>query len=110
MAQKTSDKTAAKLAAVLDKHHREGPAALHLHILDLFRVVDQPAARGEQPKPAVGQTWRNRTSARLVKITGIGGTWRDQIEWECIDGSRGQKTGSAWLHYWTERFDHEETN
>ena len=106
MAQKTSEKTAAKLAALIDKHHPEGPAALRGHILDVFRVVDQPAARGEQPEPAVGQTWRNRTSARLVKITGLG----DQIAWECIDGSRGQATGSVYKHYWTERFDHEETN
>lgn len=108
MASKTSAKTAAKLAAVIDEHHHEGPAALHGHILDMFRVVDQPVARGEQPAPTVGQTWRNRTSARLVKITHIGVPSRDQVEWECIDGSRGQKTGSVWLPYWTNRFDYEE--
>ena len=109
MASKTSDKTAAKLAALIDKHHHEGPAALYGRILDVFRVVDQPASRAEQPEPAVGQTWRNRTSARLVKITAMGGPWRDQIAWECVDGSRGQKTGSVWRHYWTDRFDYEET-
>ena len=111
MASKTSDKTAAKLAALLDKHHHEGPAALHGHILDVFRVLDQPATRAAQPTPEVGQSWRNRTSARLVKITAIGGgPWSDQVEWECIDGSRGQKTGSVWRHGWTDRFDYEETN
>lgn len=109
MASKTSDKTAAKLAALIDEHHHEGPAALHGHILDLFRVVDQPAPRAEQPKPEVGQTWRNRSSGGLVKITTVDPFMNSSIWWECIDGSRGQKTGAVYKRYWTERFDHEES-
>lgn len=108
MAQTTSDRTAAKLAALIKNHYAEGPAALHGRIIDVFRVVDQPAPRGEQPEPEVGQTWRNRKSGRLVRITEV--TDNNRIaHWECIDGSRGQKTGSVWLPYWTNRFDYEET-
>lgn len=101
---KTSDRTATKLAALIDQHHKEGPAALHAHILDVFRVVEQSVSRSEQPRPEVGQTWRNRSSARLVTITAIE---RDRIRWECIDGSLGPRTGSVWPSYWTDRFDHE---
>lgn len=113
MAQKTSDKTSAKLAALIDEYHYQGPTALHGHILDVFRVVDQPGPRGPQPVPKVGQKWRNRTSARLVRITNTNDNdspGSRRIEWECIDGSRGPNTGSVWISYWTERFDHEETN
>lgn len=109
MAQTTSDKTAAKLAALITDHYHEGPDALHGCILAQFRVVAQPATRGEQPEPAAGQTWRSRTSARLVKIIALTGIRRNQVEWECVDGSRGPMIGSAWLPTWTDRYDYEET-
>lgn len=110
MNPQTSDHTSKKLGALIAAHHSEGPDALHAHILDVFRVLDKPAPRTAQPKPAVGQTWRNRTSGRLVKITDLGrtGYWSQRIAWECIDGSRGQKFGGVSANYWTDRFDFEE--
>lgn len=111
MTSKTSDKTSAKLAALIDAHHAEGPGALHAHILDVFRVLDQPAPRGKQPRPEVGQTWRNRSSGRLIRITSANDNsfvGSRRVRWECIDGSRGQKSGSVWIADWTDRFDYEE--
>ncbi|XKH58534.1 hypothetical protein LG293_15895 (plasmid) [Citricoccus nitrophenolicus] len=66
---------------------------------DVRRKVAQPA---ETPEPAVGQTWRNKKSDRLVRITGIRG--RYNLDYEALTG-RGPKVGTGWKGYWNDRFE-----
>lgn len=107
----SSSSTAEDLLRTLVRdHHAEGPEVLSNRILDTFRLVQQSAARAEQPAPAVGQTWRNRQSGRLVRIAEISGarTFRDErIRWESADDSVGPRTGSVFVNNWVARFDHE---
>lgn len=56
------------------------------------------------PAPAVGQTWRNKQSDRLVKITEIDTGYNRSICWEALTG-RGPKTGRVWASYWTSRYE-----
>lgn len=67
------------------------------------RVKAQSSADAP-PALAVGQTWRNKQSDRLVKIVRIDTGYNSGVRWEALTG-RGPKTGRVWQHYWTSRFE-----
>ncbi len=70
-----------------------------------FTVKRKPSAiaRPEQPVPAAGQVWRNRSSGRLVEVEARGG---GDIYWKCIDNSRGPKNGCAWWPTFYDKYDY----
>lgn len=106
-----ADKTRKQLHATITEV--TGGSRLHVDsivaaIESGFKVTKLAAPpRGDQPLQRVGQRWRNRTSGRLVRVTeGSSEGYYGQVKWECIDGSRGQKTGSVYASYWPSRFDY----
>lgn len=108
--------SADKLAQFLAEHRSEDPETLAVVLRAEFDIRDKaPAERPKAPALALGQTWRNRSTDRLVRITGLPGTERvndyngamyrdDRVHWEALTG-RGPKTGAVFHHGWDRKFD-----
>lgn len=111
--------SADKLTAFLAKHSGEDPSALAAALRSEFDIRDKtPAAPPEPPALAVGQTWRNRSTDRLVRIAELpgaqrvnaynGATYRDdRVHWEALTG-RGPRNGAVFHHGWGRKFDYVE--
>lgn len=108
-----------KLTQFLADHLSEDPAKLAASLRAEFDIRDKaPAAHKEAPPLAIGQTWRNRSTDRLVRITDLPGTQRvndyngatyrdDRVHWEALTG-RGPKTGAVFGSGWDRKFDYVE--
>lgn len=77
-------------------------------IEDSFTVKRKPEAdmRPEQPRVEMYQIWRNRNSRRVVRVRYTSGPRSNDVFWECIDGSRGPKKGSAWVQTFYNSYDY----
>lgn len=93
-------------------------AALAASIRGAFDVREKATAPSTAAPLAVGQTWRNRQSDRLVRITELPGTVRanphtgttysdGRVHWEAVTG-RGARSGAVWALNWDRRFDYVE--
>lgn len=108
-----------RLTQFLADHLSEDPSKLAASLRAEFDIRDKaPAARKEAPPVAIGQTWRNRNTDRLVHITDLPGvertndyngmTYRDsRVHWEALTG-RGPKTGALHPYTLTSKFDYVE--
>lgn len=108
-----------KLTQFLTVHADEDAATLAQSLQGEFDIRDKaPSTRPDPPAIAVGQTWRNRSTDRLVRVSELPGAkrineftgrpfWDDRVHWEALTG-RGPKTGAVYLYGWTRKFDYVE--
>jgi hypothetical protein len=105
--RRIADLAAEDALDLLDLADIEGPAREAAELLNSSDIRPKAKPRAEQPDPAVGQVWRNRSSGRLVKIVPQGFR-RTDIYWEALSG-RGPKRGSKYAPQWKEGYDYVET-
>lgn len=88
----------------------EGDTATAAALLDRFDIREKTTVRVTPPAAAVGQTWRNKRSDRLVLITEVPAPDADpshassSIRWAALTG-KGPATGEVWGSYWTAKFE-----
>lgn len=87
-----------------------GDAATAAALLARFDIREKSTTRVTPPAPAVGQTWRNRRSDRLVIIAEVPAADANpalatsNIRWAALTG-RGPATGAVWANDWTAKFE-----
>lgn len=110
-----------KLTQFLIAHADEDAATLAQSLRGAFDIREKvPAARPDTAAIAVGQTWRNRSTDRLVRVSQLPGAkrinkftgrpfwfWDDRVHWEALTG-RGPTSGAVYQHGWTRKFDYVE--
>lgn len=87
-----------------------GDAAAAVALLTRFDIREKATIRISPPTPAVGQTWRNKRSDRLVLIAEVPAPGSDpfdsssNIRWAALTG-KGPTTGRVWGRDWTAKFE-----
>ena len=85
------------------------PAEIAQVIRERFNLFKKPSVWEADPEPAKDQLWRNKGSARLVRITKIDHYYSGyhgsmDVVWEIADDSRGPKTGWVRQQNWRSHF------
>lgn len=116
-----TDSLTSFLAEHLTGHDQQDAAALAAALRERFDIREKTTERAPQATTVQrGQTWRNRKTDRLVKVTAAPGETvphpetgqpvvTRQVRWEAITG-RGPRTGRIYPHNWPANFDFVEEN